>query len=84
MSAPAKSIGQTLTVAVLAGGRSSEHEVSLSSGAAVRDGLNLHIEPTFEQHRRDRLGDLRLARCARRKSRIHGVDGNQVSKKIDG
>jgi D-alanine-D-alanine ligase len=30
---------QALTVAVLAGGRSSEHEVSLSSGAAVRDGL---------------------------------------------
>ena len=30
---------QTLTVAVLAGGRSSEHEVSLSSAAAVRDGL---------------------------------------------
>jgi D-alanine-D-alanine ligase len=29
----------SLTVAVLAGGRSSEHEVSLSSGAAVRDGL---------------------------------------------
>jgi D-alanine-D-alanine ligase len=28
-----------LTVAVLAGGRSSEHEVSLSSGAAVADGL---------------------------------------------
>ena len=28
-----------LTVAVLAGGRSSEREVSLSSGAAVRDGL---------------------------------------------
>jgi D-alanine-D-alanine ligase len=28
-----------LTVVVLAGGRSSEHEVSLSSGAAVRDGL---------------------------------------------
>ncbi|HYM56036.1 MAG TPA: D-alanine--D-alanine ligase family protein, partial [Solirubrobacteraceae bacterium] len=28
-----------LAVAVLAGGRSSEHEVSLSSGAAVRDGL---------------------------------------------
>ena len=28
-----------LTVAVLAGGRSSEHEVSLSSAAAVRDGL---------------------------------------------
>jgi len=28
-----------LTVAVLAGGRSSEHEVSLSSGAAVREGL---------------------------------------------
>jgi D-alanine-D-alanine ligase len=28
-----------LEVVVLAGGRSSEHEVSLSSGAAVRDGL---------------------------------------------
>jgi D-alanine-D-alanine ligase len=28
-----------LTVAVLAGGRSSEHDVSLSSGAGVRDGL---------------------------------------------
>jgi D-alanine-D-alanine ligase len=31
--------GERLTVAVLAGGRSSEHDVSLSSGAAVRDGL---------------------------------------------
>ena len=30
---------QALEVVVLAGGRSSEHEVSLSSGAAVRDGL---------------------------------------------
>jgi D-alanine-D-alanine ligase len=30
---------RTLTVAVLAGGRSSEHEVSLSSGGAVREGL---------------------------------------------
>jgi len=29
----------SLTVAVLAGGRSSEHDVSLSSGAAVADGL---------------------------------------------
>lgn len=29
----------TLTVAVLAGGRSGEHEVSLASGAAVADGL---------------------------------------------
>src|SRR5260370_3182449 len=28
-----------LTVGVLAGGRSSEHEISLSSGAAVADGL---------------------------------------------
>ena len=28
-----------MSVAVLAGGRSSEHEVSLSSGASVRDGL---------------------------------------------
>jgi D-alanine-D-alanine ligase len=32
-------ITDPLEVAVLAGGRSSEHEVSLSSGAAVRDGL---------------------------------------------
>jgi D-alanine-D-alanine ligase len=30
---------EALTVAVLAGGRSSEHEISLSSGAGVRDGL---------------------------------------------
>jgi D-alanine-D-alanine ligase len=30
---------ERLTVVVLAGGRSSEHAVSLSSGAAVRDGL---------------------------------------------
>ncbi|HEV2981559.1 MAG TPA: D-alanine--D-alanine ligase family protein [Solirubrobacteraceae bacterium] len=29
----------TLTVAILAGGRSSEHEVSLSSAGSVRDGL---------------------------------------------
>ena len=35
----ASTAADTLTVAVLAGGRSSEHEVSLSSGAAVRDGL---------------------------------------------
>jgi len=31
--------GGRLRVAVIAGGRSSEHDVSLSSGAAVRDGL---------------------------------------------
>lgn len=31
---------EPLLVAVLAGGRSSEHDVSLSSGAAVRDGLS--------------------------------------------
>jgi D-alanine-D-alanine ligase len=30
---------QQLTIAVLAGGRSSEHEISLSSGEGVRDGL---------------------------------------------
>jgi len=36
MSLPSVS---TLTVAVLAGGRSSEHDVSLSSAASVRDGL---------------------------------------------
>lgn len=32
-------LGDPLTVAVIAGGRSSEHDVSLASGAAVRDGL---------------------------------------------
>jgi len=32
--------GAPLVVAVLAGGRSSEHDVSLSSGVAVRDGLS--------------------------------------------
>jgi D-alanine-D-alanine ligase len=37
--AGAPSRAQALTVAVLAGGRSSEHAVSLSSAAAVRDGL---------------------------------------------
>lgn len=31
--------GETLTVALLAGGRSSEHDVSLASAAAVREGL---------------------------------------------
>ncbi len=31
--------GEALTVALLAGGRSSEHDVSLASGAAVREGL---------------------------------------------
>jgi D-alanine-D-alanine ligase len=39
MSAPEHASTGALTVAVLAGGRSSEHEVSLSSAAAVRDGL---------------------------------------------
>ncbi|HEY3960493.1 MAG TPA: D-alanine--D-alanine ligase family protein [Solirubrobacteraceae bacterium] len=39
MSDRAGSSAGALTVAVLAGGRSSEHEVSLSSAAAVRDGL---------------------------------------------
>ena len=29
----------SLTVAVLGGGRSSEHEVSLASAASIRDGL---------------------------------------------
>jgi D-alanine-D-alanine ligase len=32
--------GEPLVVAVLAGGRSSEHDVSLASGAAVGDGLS--------------------------------------------
>jgi D-alanine-D-alanine ligase len=39
MSSNAGSAAGALTVAILAGGRSSEHEISLSSGAAVRDGL---------------------------------------------
>jgi D-alanine-D-alanine ligase len=39
MSAAARSTSQTLTIAVLAGGRSSEHDVSLSSGASVSEGL---------------------------------------------
>jgi D-alanine-D-alanine ligase len=33
------SVDGALTVAVLAGGRSSEHDVSLASGAAIREGL---------------------------------------------
>jgi len=37
---PAPAGGGALKVAVLAGGRSSEHDVSLSSGAAVRAGLS--------------------------------------------
>ncbi len=36
---PDPALREALNVAVLAGGRSSEHDVSLSSGAAVRDGL---------------------------------------------
>lgn len=32
-------MSETLTVAVLCGGRSSEHDVSLASGAAIADGL---------------------------------------------
>jgi D-alanine-D-alanine ligase len=39
MSSNSQPGAQSLTVVVLAGGRSSEHEVSLSSAAAVRDGL---------------------------------------------
>jgi D-alanine-D-alanine ligase len=39
MSADTQSVPRSLTVAVLAGGRSSEHDISLSSGAAIRDGL---------------------------------------------
>jgi D-alanine-D-alanine ligase len=39
VSSPARSTERTLTVAVLAGGRSSEHAVSLSSAGTVREGL---------------------------------------------
>ena len=39
VGAHGRALARALTVAVLAGGRSSEHDVSLSSGAAVRDGL---------------------------------------------
>ena len=42
-----------MKVAVLAGGRSSEHDVSLNSGAAVRDGLAVAghevVEVTLER-----------------------------------
>ncbi len=37
--AAGSSAANVLTVAILAGGRSSEHDVSLSSGAAIREGL---------------------------------------------
>jgi D-alanine-D-alanine ligase len=36
---PSAAVVDTLTVAVISGGRSSEHDVSLASGAAIRDGL---------------------------------------------
>src|SRR5450631_1951427 len=39
MNGPAESAAPALTIAVLAGGRSSEHDVSLASGAAVSEGL---------------------------------------------
>jgi D-alanine-D-alanine ligase len=39
MTSATEERSDSLTVAVLAGGRSSEHEVSLSSAAGVRDGL---------------------------------------------
>jgi D-alanine-D-alanine ligase len=39
MSKEGEGEGETLKVAVLAGGRSSEHDVSLASGEGVRDGL---------------------------------------------
>lgn len=54
-----------LTVAVLAGGRSSEHEVSLRSGRAVADGLSAAghrvIEVTLERDGRWRREDQELA-----------------------
>jgi D-alanine-D-alanine ligase len=36
---PSAAPADTLTVAVISGGRSSEHDVSLASGAAIREGL---------------------------------------------
>jgi len=36
---PSATVVDALTVAVISGGRSSEHDVSLASGAAIRDGL---------------------------------------------
>jgi D-alanine-D-alanine ligase len=36
---PSAAVVDTLTVAVISGGRSSEHDVSLASGVAIRDGL---------------------------------------------
>jgi D-alanine-D-alanine ligase len=56
---------RTLTVALLAGGRSSEHEVSLASAAAVREGLErAGHEVRWVEIGRDgawRLGEQRLS-----------------------
>jgi D-alanine-D-alanine ligase len=53
--ARAGSAARRLKVAVLSGGRSSEHEVSLSSGAAVREGLERAGHETLDV-RIDRQG----------------------------
>ena len=53
------------TVAVLAGGRSSEHEVSLASGAAVRDGLlEAGHEVLWVEIARDGAGATRASRSS--------------------
>ncbi len=69
--------GEPLTVAVLAGGRSSEHDVSLSSGAAVRDGLrSARARGRAGRDRpRWRLAPRRARRCASRPGEgLLGVD----------
>ena len=67
--------GNAVRVAVLAGGRSSEHDVSLASGAAVRAGLDgaghepvaVEISPRRALDARRRAG---LARARRRAARL--------------
>ena len=69
-------------VAVLAGGRSSEHEISLASAAAIRAGLEqaghepvtVEIAPDGRWSRGRRAGDDRaVGRPARRRRRLPGA-----------
>jgi D-alanine-D-alanine ligase-like ATP-grasp enzyme len=53
--------GGALRVAVLAGGRSSEHDVSLSSGEAVREGCSQPATTSWVEIARDGTG-LAMAR----------------------
>ena len=64
---PARAAGHAMRVAVLSGGRSSEHEISLASGASVRAGL---AEAGHDVRRRARSArDGTLAHATARRSR---------------